>query len=340
MDTINIANNDMNNWNSLDLEQKIEELSWKVNKLKIEVSKKIVWQNDLIDSLLIGLFWKWHVLLEWVPWLAKTLTVNTLSKTLDLGFNRVQFTPDLLPSDLIWTEIYNSKTQKFDIKKWPIFNNFILADEINRAPSKVQSALLEAMAEKHITIWNDTFSLDNPFIVLATQNPIEQTGTYKLPEAQLDRFMLKVNVSYPSFEEEKEMYKKVLSSDKQNIEKILTKNDIFEIQKIIDKIYVSDAIFDFVTNIVDATRNPLKYWLEDISDYIQFWVSPRWWLSLLSSAKVLAFMNWRSYVIPEDIKSLVSKTLNHRLVLSYEAIADDVDTEDILNKILDNIDVI
>lgn len=340
MDTINITNNDMNNWASLDLEQKIEELSWKVNKVKNEVWKKIVWQNDLIDSLLIGLFWKWHVLLEWVPWLAKTLTVNTLSKTLDLGFNRVQFTPDLLPSDLIWTEIYNSKTQKFDIKKWPIFNNFILADEINRAPSKVQSALLEAMAEKHITIWNDTFSLDNPFIVLATQNPIEQTWTYKLPEAQLDRFMLKVNVSYPSFEEEKEMYKKVLSSDKQNIEKILTKNDIFEIQKIIDKIYVSDAIYDFVTNIVDATRNPLKYWLEDISDYIQFWVSPRWWLSLLSSAKVLAFMNWRSYVIPEDIKSLVNKTLNHRLVLSYEAIADDVYTEDILNKILDNIDVI
>lgn len=235
----------------------------KIKKVKTELAKKIVWQENLIDSLLIWLFAKGHILVEWVPGLAKTLTVDSLSKTLDLGFNRVQFTPDLLPSDLIGSEIYNTKTNNFEIKKWPIFNNFILADEINRAPSKVQSALLEAMAEKHITIWNDTFFLDSPFIVMATQNPIEHAGTYKLPEAQLDRFMLKVNVSYPNISEEKTMYKKILTMDSQNIEKVMTKKEIFEVQDLVSKIFISDSIIEYVTNIVDATRNPENY---DISN--------------------------------------------------------------------------
>ncbi len=333
-------NNDLKIENQNELEQNIFKASQKINLIKKEVAKKIVWQTDLIDSLLIGLFWKWHILLEWVPGLAKTMTVNTLSKTLDLWFNRVQFTPDLLPSDLIWTEIFNSKTSSFDVKQGPIFNNFILADEINRAPSKVQSALLEAMAEKRITIWNNTFSLDNPFIVLATQNPIEQSGTYKLPEAQLDRFMLKVSVDYPSYDEEKEMYKKVISSESEKISKVLTKNEIFEIQDLVNSVYVSDAIFDFVTNIVDATRNPEKYSLDYYKKYIQFWVSPRWWISLISGAKVLALMNNRSYVIPEDIKFLANKALNHRIVLSYEAIADDISNDFVIDKILEHIDVI
>lgn len=322
------------------LDTKISEFSNKIIDVKNEISKKIVGQNDLIDSLLIWLFWKWHILLEWVPWLAKTLTVNTLSDTLDLGFNRVQFTPDLLPSDLVWTEIFNPKNSSFDIKKWPIFNNFILADEINRAPSKVQSALLEAMAEKHITIWNHTFDLDDPFIVLATQNPIEQSWTYNLPEAQLDRFMLKVKVSYPSYDEEKQMYKRIISWSKVIINKILSKKDIFEIQNTIDDIYVSDAIYEFVTNIINATRYPENYNLENLKKYIQFWVSPRWGLALISWAKVVALMNWRSYVIPEDIKFLANKALSHRIVLSYEAIADDITNDYIIDSILKNIDVI
>lgn len=326
--------------NQANIDLKISEYSNKILDVKNEISKIIVGQNDLIDSLLIWLFWKGHILLEWVPWLAKTLTVNTLGKTLDLGFNRVQFTPDLLPSDLVWTEIYNPKNSAFDIKKWPIFNNFILADEINRAPSKVQSALLESMAEKHITIWNHTFDLEKPFIVLATQNPIEQSGTYNLPEAQLDRFMLKVNVFYPSYEEEKEMYKRINSWSKIKINQILSKNDIFEIQKFIDDIYVSDSIYEFVTNIVDATRYPEKYNLYDLKKYIQFWVSPRWGLSLISWAKVVALMNSRNYVIPEDIKFLAHKALNHRLVLSYEAVADDITSDYIIDNILKNIEVI
>lgn len=323
-----------------DLQSEIEKASEKIIKIKQEVSKKIVWQENLIDSLIIWLFSGWHILLEWVPWLAKTLTVSTLSSTLDLGFSRVQFTPDLLPSDLVGSEIFNSKNHNFEIKKWPVFNNFILADEINRAPSKVQSALLEAMAERHITIWNHTFPLDNPFIVLATQNPIEQAGTYNLPEAQLDRFMLKVNVDYPSYKEEKDMYKKVISPSQIEVKKVLNKKDIFEIQELLKKIYISDNIFDYVTNIIDATRNPEKYNLAELSKYITYWVSPRWGLSLLNASKVLAIMENRSYVLPEDIKKISNAVLSHRLVLSYEAIADDIKSENIVEKIISKIEVI
>ena len=253
--------------------------------------------------------------------------------------NRIQFTPDLLPSDLIWTEIFNIKNSSFDIKKWPIFNNFILADEINRAPSKVQSALLEAMAEGSITIWKETFVLEKPFLVLATQNPVEQSWTYKLPEAQLDRFSMKVKVDYPSFEQEKEMYKNVVYDDKKEVSKILSKQDIFHLQDLVEKIYISDAIFDYVSKIVDATRNPENYWLKDLKKYINFWVSPRWWISTLRAAKALALIEWRSFVIPEDIKKLVKNTLCHRLILSYEAIVDEIDEEYIIEQIISKITV-
>ncbi len=321
------------------LEKDIYEASQKVKELKMEISKKVFWQNDLIEKTIICLIWGWHILLEWMPWLAKTLTISTLSKCVDLGFNRIQFTPDLLPSDLIWTEIFNIKNSSFDIKKWPIFNNFILADEINRAPSKVQSALLEAMAEGSITIWKETFVLEKPFLVLATQNPVEQSWTYKLPEAQLDRFSMKVKVDYLSFEQEKEMYKNVVYDDKKEVSKILSKQDIFHLQDLVEKIYISDAIFDYVSKIVDATRNPENYWLKDLKKYINFWVSPRWWISTLRAAKALALIEWRSFVIPEDIKKLVKNTLCHRLILSYEAIVDEIDEEYIIEQIISEITV-
>lgn len=333
--------------NNLELEksqekfqEKIENFSEKITKIKKQVAKKIVAQEDFVEKLLIWLFSKWHILVEWLPGLAKTLTVDTLSKTLDLGFNRLQFTPDLLPSDLIWTEIFNTKTNNFEIKKWPIFNNFILADEINRAPSKVQSALLEAMAEKHITIWKETFVLDKPFIVLATQNPIEQSGTYRLPEAQLDRFMFKLKINYPSYEEELLMYKKISEENDIEIKKILDKKDIIDIQNLSSEIFVSDSIYKYITNLVDATRNPEKYDLEEIKKYIDFWSSPRWWLSLISASKTFAFMNSRSFVIPEDVKFLAKDILSHRLVLSYEAVADSIDERQIIEKILEKIKII
>ena len=322
-------------------DEKVKNASERIKEVINEVHKKIVWQDELIKSLLIWLFAKWHILIEWVPGLAKTLTVDTLSKTLDLGFNRVQFTPDLLPSDLIWTEIFNQKTWEFLIKKWPIFNNFILADEINRAPSKVQSALLEAMAEKHITIWNDTFQLDRPFIVLATQNPIEQSGTYRLPEAQLDRFMFKIDVDYPTKGQEIDMYKKLNSNfDDIKINKVLHKKEILEIQKVLEEIYVSNNIYEYVSDIIESTRNPENYWLWEIKKYLTYWVSPRWGLSLISWAKVLALMDARSYVIPEDIKKIAKNVLWHRLALNYEAIANDIDVNDIVKIIMDWITVI
>lgn len=321
------------------LEQQIIEASKKIFDLKKEVSKKIIWQDDLINSIIISLLSDWHILLEWLPWLAKTLTISTISKCVDLWFNRIQFTPDLLPSDLIWTEIFNQKTSDFDIKKWPIFNNFILADEINRAPSKVQSALLESMAEKSITIWKETFFLEKPFLVLATQNPIEQSWTYKLPEAQLDRFSMKIKVDYPDFEEEKQMYKNIVSWEDIVLNKIFSRKDIFKLQDLSKKIYVSDSIFDYVTKIIDASRNLEKYWLENLKKYVDCWVSPRWWISLLNSAKSLALIEWRSFVIPEDIKKLAIKNLSHRIILSYEAIVDDITSDYIIEQIVSKIDI-
>ena len=327
--------------NNEKLLEQIEISSNKIQDIKKEIHKKIVWQEELIDSILIWLFWKWHILIEWVPWLAKTMTVNTVSKIIDLHFNRIQFTPDLLPSDLIWTEIYNPKNWEFNIKYWPIFTNIVLADEINRAPSKVQSALLEAMWEKQVTIWNKTFKLEKPFIVLATENPIEQAWTYKLPEAQLDRFMIKINIDYLDKNTEKEIYKKLNTDfDDITVEKILTKQEIFDIQELTKHIYVSENIFDYVSSIVDASRNPKKYNMDDIVKYIEYWISPRWWINLIQWAKVIAIMNNRNYIIPEDIKELSNKILSHRLVLTYDAIADKITANEIIEKILNKIQII
>lgn len=320
-------------------EQEIEKSSKKIIDLKNEISKKIIWQQDLIESIIICILSDWHILLEWLPGLAKTLIISTISKTLDLWFNRIQFTPDLLPSDLIWTEIFNQKTSNFDVKKWPIFNNFILADEINRAPSKVQSALLEAMSEKSITIWKETFVLDRPFLVLATQNPIEQSGTYKLPEAQLDRFFMKVKVNYLDFENEKIMYQHIVDPKEITIEKIFSKQDVCELQNLQKNIFVSDSIFDYVTKIIDASRNLEKYWLQNLQKYIDCWISPRWWISLLNAAKSLALMSGRSFVIPEDIKKMAKQTLSHRLILSYEAIIDEISDDFIIENIISKIEI-
>ena len=324
-----------------ELKEQIKETSEKIKEIKNEVHKKIVGQDKLIDSILIGLFWKWHILIEWVPGLAKTMTVDTIAKATDLDFKRIQFTPDLLPSDLIWTEIYNPKTWDFTIKKGPIFTNIVLADEINRSPSKVQSALLEAMAEKQVTIWNKTFKLEKPFIVLATQNPVEQAGTYNLPEAQLDRFMMKVDVDYADKDTEKEIYKK-LNTDFYDIEikKVITKEDIFKIWDILKQIYVSDNIYDYVARIIDATRNPEKYNLQEIKKYIQYGVSPRWGISLISASKVVALMNNRDFVLPEDIKQIAYDVLNHRLVLTYEAIADEINPKEIIEKVITTVQII
>jgi len=336
----NINTNEVNENKENILQKQVEEASKKIENLKKEVHKKVIWQEELIDSLVIWILSQWHILLEWVPGLAKTLTVSTLSKALDLGFNRIQFTPDLLPSDLIGTEIYNPKTGEFDIKKGPIFNNFILADEINRAPSKVQSALLEAMAERQVTIGKKTFKLEEPFIVLATQNPVEQAGTYKLPEAWLDRFMLKVDVDYPTKEEEIKVYKMITSGDNEDVKKIFTKKEILNLQNIVKDIYVSDNIYEYVADLVDASRYPERYGLEWLKNYIEYGISPRWGISLINAAKANALIENRTFVIPEDIKKMAKKALAHRLVLSYEAIANSITAWEIIDEILKNVKVV
>ncbi len=321
------------------LEKQIEENKEILIKIFNEVHKKIVWQEKLVKNLLIWLLTWWHILLEWVPWIAKTLTIDTLANSVDLNFKRIQFTPDLLPSDLIWTEIYNSPKSKFETVKWPIFTNFLLADEINRAPSKVQSALLEVMAEKQVTIWENTYILDRPFVVLATQNPIEQSWTYKLPEAELDRFLLKVNVDYPNLEEEKQIVKNIYNIEEVEIKKIIAKQDILDMQNLVKKIYVSDSIIDYIWDLVFATRQPEKYNLEEIENYLSYWVSPRWSLALLKASQALAFLDWRSFVIPEDVKNIATEALAHRLVLNYDARADEITEIDIIEKILKKVSI-
>ena len=302
-----------------------------VEQVISEVHKKIIGQEKLVRDLIITLFAGGHILLEGVPWVAKTLTIDTLSKTLGLDFSRIQFTPDLLPSDLIGTEIYNQASGEFNTKKWPIFTNFLLADEVNRAPSKVQSAMLEAMAEKQVTIWEESFKLGDPFIVLATQNPIEQSWTYSLPEAELDRFMMKSYVEYPSKEEEIKILENIKNIESHKTKKILSKKDILEIRKISEEIHVSENIISYIADIVFETRKENKY--------LSYWVSPRWSISLIKASKVLAFLNGRDFVIPEDIKEIAVSVLSHRLVLSYEAIAEDIKREDIILKILDSVKI-
>ncbi len=302
-----------------------------IEKVIQEVHKKVVGQKGLVQDIIIGLITGWHVLLEWVPWVAKTLAIETLSKSIALDFKRVQFTPDLLPSDLIWTQIYNQVRSSFETKKWPIFTHFLLADEINRAPSKVQSALLEAMAEKQITIWDETYHLDMPFIVLATQNPIEQSGTYKLPEAELDRFMMKSMVLYPSIDEEQEILQKLDSIEHGDIQQVMNREELLEIQKSVNSIHCGENIIGYITSIVEATRASHAY--------LSYWVSPRWSISLLKAARAVAFLNKRDFVIPEDVQEIASQVLSHRLVRNYEAIAENVSSESIVADILKSVEI-
>ena len=314
---------------------KIDSLYKKIDDVLAEVHKVVIGQEYLINRLLIGLFTDGHILLEGVPGLAKTKTVNTLAKVLDLGFRRVQFTPDLLPSDLVGTMIYNQKSGDFEVKKGPIFANLILADEVNRAPAKVQSALLEAMAEKQITIGEESFQLDPPFLVMATQNPVEQEGTYPLPEAQVDRFMMKVYVDYLDKKSELEMIRKIANMDfKENVKSVLGKNDILEIKKIINGITISDMLERYIVELVFATRNPEDYGLKAEARYIQYGVSPRAGIAIHKAAKALAFFDKRDYVLPEDIKAVVSDVFNHRIILNYEAEADGINTRQIVEAIL------
>ncbi len=307
----------------------------KVDAVLAEVGKVVIGQDYLVNRLLIGLFTEGHILLEGVPGLAKTKTINTLAKVLDLGFKRIQFTPDLLPSDLVGTMIYNQKSGEFEVKKGPIFANLILADEVNRAPAKVQSALLEAMAEKQVTIGESSYSLDRPFLVMATQNPVEQEGTYPLPEAQVDRFMMKVFVDYLDKKSELEVIRKISNIDlKHEVSPILSRQDILDIRNHINKITISDMLERYIVELVFATRYPEEYGLKEEAKYVQFGVSPRAGIALYSAAKALAFFDKRDYVLPEDIKALVRDVFNHRIILNYEAEADGVTTRQIIDNIL------
>jgi MoxR-like ATPase len=310
-------------------------MNQKILDIKNEVNKVIVGQNDMIEALIIGLISDGHILLEGVPGLAKTTAVNTLAKALGLVFKRIQFTPDLLPSDLVGTEIYDQTTNEFKVKKGPIFTNLLLADEINRAPAKVQSALLEVMQEKQVTIANDTFKIDKPFLVLATQNPVEQEGTYNLPEAQLDRFMLKVVIDYNTKDEELEIVQRVTSSIKQNIEQIITKEDIDQFKTDIENIHVDKEVVQYMVDIVFATREPQNYGIEEIKDYIQFGASPRGSIDLYKASKARAYINGKDFVTPHDVASVVKSVLRHRIVLSYEGQANDITTDFIIQKVLE-----
>jgi MoxR-like ATPase len=311
------------------------------DKIKLavgEMGKVVVCQERLINRLLVGLFTGGHVLLEGVPGLAKTLTINTLAKILDLHFQRIQFTPDLLPADLVGTMIYNPLKNEFEVKKGPIFAQIILADEINRAPAKVQSALLEAMAEKQVTIGDTTYPLDKPFLVLATQNPVEQEGTFPLPEAQVDRFMMKVFLNYLDKEQELEVMRKMSNMDFQYEPKaILTLSDIQQIRKEINKITISETLEKYIIELIFATRNPAEYGLTKEADYIQFGASPRASIHLNLASKVMAYLEGRDYVLPEDIKEMTPDVLNHRILLTYEAEADNITTLQIIQTILGSV---
>jgi MoxR-like ATPase len=309
-----------------------------VEQILGEVRKEIVGQRSLLDRLLIGLLGDGHLLLEGVPGLAKTLSVKTLSDVIHAHFQRIQFTPDLLPADLIGTMIYNQKDGQFVPRKGPVFANIILADEINRAPAKVQSALLEAMQEKQVTIGDTTYPLEQPFLVLATQNPIEHEGTYPLPEAQVDRFMLKILVDYPSKSEEREILDRMTGTETPHAEKLITPDDIMRARGVVAQIYVDTRIKDYIVELVMATRRPDEYKL-DISGLIQFGASPRATVFLTMAAKAHAFIRGRGYVTPEDIKSVAFDVMRHRIILSYEAEAEDVTTEQIIQRVLDTIEV-
>jgi MoxR-like ATPase len=321
------------------LNEKIKEESSFVALLRNEMSKVIVGQGKMIDRLLIGLLTRGHILLEGVPGLAKTLAISTLAKIVDTKFQRLQFTPDLLPADLVGTMIYNQKTAEFVPKKGPIFANIILADEINRAPAKVQSALLEAMQERQVTIGNTSYPLDDPFLVLATQNPIEQEGTYPLPEAQVDRFMLKLKIVYPTREEEKEILARMGKGDVPEVATVITVDKILRARSVVNEIYMDPKVEDYIVSITFATREPDKAGLKDLKGLIAYGASPRATIFLARAARAHAFIRGRGYVTPEDIKSVGMDVLRHRVLLTYEAEAENVAPEDIIQKIFDSVEV-
>ncbi len=322
-----------------ELNEKIRNESAFVETLFSEMGKVIVGQKDMIEKLTIGLLSNGHVLLEGVPGLAKTLAIKSLAGAMSAKFQRIQFTPDLLPADLIGTLIYNQKDGAFQIKKGPIFANFILADEINRAPAKVQSALLEAMQERQVTIGENTFKLDEPFLVLATQNPIEQEGTYPLPEAQVDRFMLKVKIDYPSKEEELLIMRANAVSAPPKIQPVISPEQIFKARKLVESVYMDEKIERYILDIVFATRNPEEFGLNSLSELIAYGASPRATLSLAEGAKAMAFIKRRGYVIPEDIRAIAYDVLRHRIAVTYEAEAEELTSENIISEILNNVEV-
>ncbi len=322
-----------------ELNEKIEKQSSFVDALVMGMDKVIIGQKHLVESLLIGLLSDGHILLEGVPGLAKTLAIKTLSDLIKCDFSRIQFTPDLLPADVIGTMIYSQKKEEFSIKKGPIFANLVLADEINRAPAKVQSALLEAMQERQITIGENTFKLDEPFLVMATQNPIEQEGTYPLPEAQVDRFMLKVIINYPKKEEERLIIRQNLAKDKPVVTPILTPKDIIAARDIVRQVYIDEKIERYIVDIVFATRFPQDYGLDSLKEMISFGASPRASINLALAARAYAFIKRRGYVIPEDIRAVCYDVLRHRIGLSYEAEANNMTTEEIITEILNTVEV-
>ena len=322
-----------------ELNERIERQSGFVTNLLTGMDQVIVGQRHLVESLLIGLLSDGHVLLEGVPGLAKTLAIKTLAQLIDAKFSRIQFTPDLLPADVTGTMIYSQKDEKFMVEQGPVFANFVLADEINRAPAKVQSALLEAMQEREVTIGKQTFQLPSPFLVLATQNPIEQEGTYPLPEAQVDRFMLKVVIDYPKLDEEKRIIRQNISGERTAVRPVLSTKEIAEARGVVRQVYLDEKIEQYIADIVFATRFPEKYNLKEIKDYIEFGGSPRASINLALAARAYAFIKRRGYVIPEDVRAVAHDVLRHRIGLTYEAEANNVTSEEIVSKILNKVEV-
>lgn len=322
-----------------ELNERIESKSSFVNMITMGMDKVIVGQKHLVESLLIGLLSDGHILLEGVPGLAKTLAIKTLSSLIDAKYSRIQFTPDLLPADVIGTMIYSQKSEEFQVKQGPIFANFVLADEINRAPAKVQSALLEAMQERQVTISERTYKLPKPFLVMATQNPIEQEGTYPLPEAQVDRFLLKVVIGYPNKEEEKAIIRQNIRGEQTPVNPVIDPREIIEVQKIVEKIYLDEKIENYIVDIVFATRQPSKFGLNDLQGIISFGASPRASISLALASRAYAFLQGRGYVIPEDVRAVCHDVLRHRIGLTYEAEANNIGTDEVITDILDKVAV-
>lgn len=321
------------------LNEKIQKESAFVDLLQIELGKVIVGQQQMLERLLIGLLGEGHILLEGVPGLAKTLAINSLSKAIKGSFSRVQFTPDLLPADVIGTMIYNIKENDFSIKKGPVFANFVLADEINRAPAKVQSALLEAMQERQVTIGDESFALKPPFLVMATQNPVEQEGTYPLPEAQVDRFMLKVIIDYPNKTDEQQIVRAQVSGATNTIKPVITTTQVIKAQKAVREVYMDEKIEKYIIDLIFATRYPEQYGLEDLKPLISFGASPRGSINLTTAAKCYAFIKRRGYVVPEDVRAVVHDVLRHRIGITYEAEAENITSEDIINRIVNVVEV-